>query len=99
MTEDATTSIIDATSAILQLALALERMPRFMEGGVYRDSVGRRWKVRETWYGGSILMLKRVHRPWSETQVAVVDEGAPWTATVLLAEGFTTIYADKGDLA
>ena len=90
-TQEAMTDVLDATSAILALC---GHIPQFKEGEVYRDAVGRRWKVTSAWYGGSILMLKRYLRPWTGIQVAVVDEGRPGTATVMLDEGFTTIYAD-----
>ena len=68
--------------------------PTFEAGKVYRDSVGRRWRVTYIFreYRGRIL-VRRVWRPWVK-RVAVVDDDFPGTATVMLGEGFTTIYAD-----
>ena len=40
------------------------------------------------------MIVRRAYRPLSELQVAVVDEGRPDTATVMLDCGFTTIYAE-----
>ena len=41
------------------------------------------------------MIVRRAYRPLSEIYAAVVDEGRPDTATVMLDCGFTTIY-DEG---
>ena len=40
------------------------------------------------------MTVRRAWRPWSEIQVAIVDEDRPDTANVMLNCGFTTIYEE-----
>ena len=74
---------------------------QFKVGETYFDAVGRRWNVRQIFKvnGWPCLMLSR----WTPTMMfgltnewhpgIVEDDGK--TATVLLDEGFTTLYAEE----
>ena len=74
---------------------------QFKVGGRYSDAVGRKWEVRQIFKvnGWPCLMLSR----WTPTTLfgltnewhpAIVEDDGK-TATVLLDEGFTTLYAEE----
>lgn len=73
----------------------------FKVGERYFDAVGRKWEVRQIFKvnGWPCLMLSR----WTPTALfgltnewhpAIVEDDGK-TATVLLDEGFTTLYAEE----
>lgn len=73
----------------------------FMVGERYTDAAGRKWEVRQVFNvnGWPCLLLSK----WTPTIVfgftnewhpAIVEDDGK-TATVLLDEGFTTLYAEE----
>ena len=75
---------------------------RFEVGGAYYDAIGRKWKVSQKfkvngqpclivyYYGSEYTLFGRT----SKYRPAIIEDGGN-TATVLLDEGFTTIYAEE----
>lgn len=77
---------------------------QFKVGGRYLDAVGRKWEVRQIFKvnGWLCLMLSRwtpatlfgLTTRWHPVHPAIVEDDGK-TATVLLDEGFTTLYAEE----
>lgn len=76
---------------------------RFEVGGAYYDAVGRKWRVSQkfkvngqpcliVYYCSYYTLFGRT----SNYHPAIIEDGGN-TATVLLDEGFTTIYAEEAD--
>lgn len=73
---------------------------QFKVGERYSDTIGRKWKVRQVFKvnGQTCLMLSRwtpatIFGLTNEWHPAIVEDGCK-TATILLDEGFTTLYAE-----
>lgn len=73
-------------------------MSEFYNGWTYRDAVGRKWKVLQTYVlideDTNIhikAMMVRLRR-YIPGIIALAQDNGDGTATVLLPDGFTTIY-------
>lgn len=73
----------------------------FKVGERYFDAVGRKWEVRQIFNvnGWPCLMLRKrtpatLFGSTNEWRPAIVEDGGK-TATVLLDDGFTTLYAER----
>lgn len=76
---------------------------RFEVGGAYYDAIGRKWKVSQKFKVNGqpclIVYFCTEHILFGRTSnyhPAIIEDGGN-TATVLLDEGFTTIYAEGAE--
>ena len=69
----------------------------FRIGQIYRDAVGRGWKIirkRTDGDGAHVMIVRRVWNPFRYELAFEESDGT--TAIVLFDYGFTTIYSDEG---
>ena len=70
----------------------------FRENKVYYDAIGKRWKVEQSlqYLDPPLLLVRRDKKYNPNYAIAVVERDTKLkTATILLKDGFTTLYSDK----
>lgn len=71
---------------------------KFKVGGKYLDTVGHTWvvmSIRQVSLNTRVLLVK-ANKPLTNLwEVAVIDNLIPSQASILMDEGFTTLYADQ----
>lgn len=72
----------------------------FEKDGIYRDANGDNWRVlakNTIKEGVTLLVVAQYIIPGPSIFAQAVVEGDGKTATILLDDGFTTIYDEKGE--
>ena len=70
----------------------------FRENKVYYDAIGRKWRVEQSLeYLDTPLLLVKTDKKYNpKYAIAIVERDTKLkTATILLKDGFTTIYSDE----